>query len=319
MSKLVQRAWRNFKLFNGLHGVNSFSANGSTLNSSFISIDGSKSPFSTKGIGKIRAAVVSDGGDLLSYSNGNNAAEKRTFIDNKPVEIKLQPDAIAFGTLGADTAPIPNDFPIDNDEFDLDRPTEGFSSIPEAIEDIRQGKMVVVVDDEDRENEGDVIMAAELATPEAMAFIVKHGTGIVCVSMAGEYLDRLQLPLMVNQNENDEKLRTAFTVTVDAKHGTTTGVSARDRATTVLALASRDSKPEDFNRPGHIFPLRYRDGGVLKRAGHTEASVDLAVLAGLDPVAVLCEIVDDDGSMARLPKLRQFAQQENLKLYLLLI
>ncbi|KAJ9159145.1 hypothetical protein P3X46_024670 [Hevea brasiliensis] len=308
------QAWRNFKLFNGLHGVNSFSANGSTLNSTFISIDGSKSPFSTKAIGKIQAAVVSDEGDLLSYTNGNIAAEKRTFIDNKPVEIKLQPDAIAFGTLGADTGPVPHGFPIHNDEFDLDRPTEGFSSIPEAIEDIRQGKMVVVVDDEDRENEGDVIMAAELATPEAMAFIVKHGTGIVCVSMAGEYLDRLQLPLMVTQNENDEKLRTAFTVTVDAKHGTTTGVSACDRATTVLALASRDSKPEDFNRPGHIFPLRYRDGGVLKRAGHTEASVDLAVLAGLDPVAALCEIVDDDGSMARLPKLRQFAQQENLKI-----
>ncbi|KAF2294158.1 hypothetical protein GH714_007944 [Hevea brasiliensis] len=308
------QAWRNFKLFNGLHGVNSFSTNGCTLNANFICINGIKSPFSIKGVGKIQAAVVSDEGDLLSYSNGNNAAAKRTLIDNKPVEIKLQPDAIAFGTLVADTATILSGFPIDNDEFDLDRPTEDFSSIPEAIEDIRQGKMVVVVDDEDRENEGDLIMAAQLATPEAMAFIVKHGTGIVCVSMAGEYLDRLQLPLMVAQNENDEKLCTAFTVTVDAKHGTTTGVSAHDRATTVLALANRDSKPEDFNRPGHIFPLRYREGGVLKRAGHTEASVDLAVLAGLDPVGVLCEIVDDDGSMARLPKLRQFAQQENLKI-----
>ncbi|KAL6222877.1 hypothetical protein ACLB2K_006267 [Fragaria x ananassa] len=172
--------------------------------------------------------------------------------------------------------------------------------------------MVIVVDDEDRENEGDLIMAASLATPEAMAFIVKHGTGIVCVSMKGEDLERLQLPLMVTQNE--EKLCTAFTVSVDAKHGTTTGVSARDRAATVLALASRDSKPEDFNRPGHIFPLKYREGGVLKRAGHTEASVDLAMLAGLDPVAVLCEIVDDDGSMARLPRLRQFAKADNLKI-----
>ncbi|CAL2277813.1 unnamed protein product [Prunus armeniaca] len=174
--------------------------------------------------------------------------------------------------------------------------------------------MVVVVDDEDRENEGDLIMAAQLATPEAMAFIVKHSTGIVCVSMDGKDLERLQLPLMVTQKDNDEKLRTAFTVTVDAKNGTTTGVSASDRATTVLALASRDSKPDDFNRPGHIFPLKYREGGVLKRAGHTEASVDLTVLAGLDPVAVLCEVVDDDGSMARLPKLRQFAQRENLKI-----
>ncbi|XP_024017670.1 bifunctional riboflavin biosynthesis protein RIBA 1, chloroplastic [Morus notabilis] len=157
-------------------------------------------------------------------------------------------------------------------------------------------------------------MAAELATPEAMAFIVKHGTGIVCVSMTGEDLERLQIPLMVNQKETEEKLCPAFTVTVDAKHGTTTGVSARDRATTVLALASKDSKPDDFNRPGHIFPLKYREGGVLKRAGHAEGSVDLALLAGQNPVAVLSEVVDDDGSVARLPKLREFAQKENLKI-----
>ncbi|XP_039033590.1 bifunctional riboflavin biosynthesis protein RIBA 1, chloroplastic-like [Hibiscus syriacus] len=157
-------------------------------------------------------------------------------------------------------------------------------------------------------------MAASMATPEAMAFIVKHGTGIVCVSMKAEDLERLELPLMVTQKENEEKLCTAFTVSVDAKHGTATGVSARDRATTIIALASKDSKPEDFNRPGHIFPLKYREGGVLKRAGHTEASVDLSVLAGLEPAAVLCEIVDDDGSMARLPKLREFAQAEKLKI-----
>ncbi|CAI9109553.1 OLC1v1009393C1 [Oldenlandia corymbosa var. corymbosa] len=174
--------------------------------------------------------------------------------------------------------------------------------------------MVIVVDDEERENEGDLIMAASLVTPETMAFIVKHGTGIVCVSMKGEDLERLKLPLMVSQNENAEKLTTAFTVSVDAKYGTTTGVSARDRAATILALALRNSKPEDFNRPGHIFPLKYREGGVLKRAGHTEASLDLAVLAGLEPVAVLCEVVDDDGSMARLPRLRQFAKEENLKI-----
>ncbi|KAF7842995.1 bifunctional riboflavin biosynthesis protein RIBA 1, chloroplastic-like [Senna tora] len=247
--------------------------------------------------------MISGGGDLLSYSNGNES-----------VGIEVQPDAIAFGTLAADTALTSNGFTADNDEFDLDRPTEGFASIPDAIEDIRQGKMVLVVDDEDRENEGDLIMAAELVTPEAMAFIVRHGTGIVCVSMKEEDLERLDLPLMVNSRDNEEKLRTAFTVTVDAKNGTTTGVSAHDRATTVLALASRDSKPGDFNRPGHIFPLKWREGGVLKRAGHTEASVDLAVLAGLDPVGVLCEVVDDDGSMARLPKLRQFAERENLKI-----
>ncbi|CAK7328499.1 unnamed protein product [Dovyalis caffra] len=303
---------RNFKLFNGLHGVNSFSANGIASNLALIRLDGSKSCFGIKGGCKTRATLIS-GDDLLSYSNGNGVAAKSTLLDNGSVGIDLQPEGIALGTLSADTAPVTNDFAVGIDDCELDRPTEGFSSIPDAIEDIRQGKIVVVVDDEDRENEGDLIMAAELATPESMAFIVKHGTGIVCVSMQGDDLDRLQLPLMVRQNENDEKLRTAFTVTVDAKHGTTTGVSANDRATTVLALASKDSKPDDFNRPGHIFPLRYREGGVLKRAGHTEASVDLAVLAGLEPVAVLCEVVDDDGSMARLPKLRQFAQKENLK------
>ncbi|XP_028753102.1 bifunctional riboflavin biosynthesis protein RIBA 1, chloroplastic-like, partial [Neltuma alba] len=247
--------------------------------------------------------LISGEGDLLSYSNGHES-----------VGLEVQPDEIAFGALVADKVVTTNGFPVDNDEFDLDRPTKGFASIPEAIEDIREGKMVLVVDDEDRENEGDLIMAAQLATPEAMAFIVKHGTGIVCVSMKEEDLDRLQLPLMVNNKHNEEKMCTAFTVTVDAKHGTTTGVSAHDRATTVLALASRDSKPGDFNRPGHIFPLQYREGGVLKRAGHTEASVDLAVLAGLDPVGVLCEVVDEDGSMARLPKLRQFAERENLKI-----
>ncbi|XP_020589321.1 probable bifunctional riboflavin biosynthesis protein RIBA 1, chloroplastic [Phalaenopsis equestris] len=199
-------------------------------------------------------------------------------------------------------------------EQDLDCPTKGFSSVSEAIEDIRQGKLVIVVDDEDRENEGDLIMAASKATPEAMAFIVRHGTGIVCVGMKGEDLERLQLPQMVINRDNEEKLRTAFTVSVDAKEGTTTGVSAKDRATTILALASPHSKSEDFNRPGHIFPLKYREGGVLKRAGHTEASVDLAILAGLSPAAVLCEIVDDDGSMARLPKLREFAERESMKI-----
>lgn len=226
--------------------------------------------------------------------------------------IEMQPDSISLGTLAAEMIPSMNSFSIAADEYDLDRPTSGFSSVPEAIEDIRQGKMVVVVDDEDRENEGDLIMAASCVTPEAMAFFVKHGTGIVCVSMKSQDLERLQLPLMVTHNE--EKLCTAFTVSVDAKHGTTTGVSAHDRATTIKALASKESKPEDFNRPGHIFPLKYREGGVLKRAGHTEASVDLAMLAGFDPVAVLCEVVDDDGSMARLPKLRKFVERENLKI-----
>ncbi|CAL9122846.1 unnamed protein product [Musa textilis] len=235
--------------------------------------------------------------------------------DNATVNSMDQADAVALGTMTVDMASVPDDFSIDNDDNDLDCPTEGFSSISEAIKDICQGKFVIVVDDEDRENEGDLIMAASLVTPEAMAFVVKHGTGIVCASMKAEDLERLELPLMVSNKENEEKLCTAFTVSVDAKHGTTTGVSARDRAKTVMMLASPDSKPADFNRPGHIFPLKYREGGVLKRAGHTEASVDLAILAGLPPVGVLCEIVDDDdGSMARLPKLREFAKEENLKI-----
>ncbi|XP_051147166.1 bifunctional riboflavin biosynthesis protein RIBA 1, chloroplastic-like [Andrographis paniculata] len=228
--------------------------------------------------------------------------------------VEAQSDSnIYLESLAINTVPITSGFANGVDEFELEMPSEGFSSIPEAIEDIRNGKMVVVVDDEDRENEGDLIMAASKVTPEAMAFIVKHGTGIVCVSMKEEDLDRLRLPLMVNHKDNEEKLRTAFTVSVDAKHGTTTGVSASDRATTIKTLVSKDSKPEDFNRPGHIFPLKYREGGVLKRAGHTEAAVDLSMLAGLEPVGVLCEVVDDDGSMARLPKLREFARKENLK------
>ncbi|XP_035539563.1 bifunctional riboflavin biosynthesis protein RIBA 1, chloroplastic-like [Juglans regia] len=267
---------------------------------------------SVKGNGRVtRAALISEGPDNFVSKQVGEPSGIRT----QPGEIEL-----AFGTLAAETIATTTTTTttasgfFSNDEYDLDRPTAGFSSVPEAVEDIRKGKMVIVVDDEDRENEGDLIMAASKVTPEAMAFFVKHGTGIVCVSMKGADLERLQLPLMVTQKENEEKLCTAFTVSVDAKRGTTTGVSARDRAATVLALASRRSKPEDFNRPGHIFPLKYREGGVLKRAGHTEASVDLAVLAGLEPVAILCEIVDDDGSMARLPKLRQFAETENLKI-----
>ncbi|KAL0454366.1 UNVERIFIED_CONTAM: Bifunctional riboflavin biosynthesis protein RIBA 1, chloroplastic [Sesamum latifolium] len=259
---------------------------------------------------KPKSSLFSGEGDLVRHSAGSNVASN-ALISDLFGGVEVQSDYVV---LSADMAPTTSGFPVGNDEFDLDLPSEGFSSIPEAIEDIYKGKMVVVVDDEDRENEGDLIMAASKVTAEAMAFFVRHGTGIVCVSMKGEDLERLQLPLMVSQKENEEKLCTAFTVSVDAKHGTTTGVSAHDRATTIKALASKDSKPEDFNRPGHIFPLKYREGGVLKRAGHTEAAVDLAMLAGLEHAGILCEIVDDDGSMARLPKLLQFAQKENLKI-----
>ncbi|KAJ8769639.1 hypothetical protein K2173_005242 [Erythroxylum novogranatense] len=288
-----------------------------TVNGYLNDVASSKLCLSVKGVGKARASLISEDGNQLAYSNGNGVPAQDVIVDKKlsqPPGIELQPDASCFGTRAAEITPITRGFFANNEEHDLDRPTGEFNSIPEAIEDIRSGKLVIVVDDEDRENEGDLIMAASKATPEAMAFIVKHGTGIVCVSMKEEDLERLELPLMVAPKQNEEKLCTAFTVTVDAKHGTTTGVSARDRAKTVLTLASRDSKPKDFNRPGHIFPLKYREGGVLKRAGHTEASVDLAVLAGLEPAAVLCEIVDDDGSMARLPRLLQFAKAEKLKI-----
>ena len=187
-----------------------------------------------------------------------------------------------------------------------------FTHIENAIAAIQRGELVVVVDDADRENEGDLIMAAEKVTPEAMAFMIRHTSGVICMPMLGERLDDLRLPLMVAHNT--EVQRTAFTISVDAVHGTTTGISAGDRATTVRALIDSDTQPEDLARPGHIFPLRYREGGVLKRAGHTEAAVDLARLAGLSPAGVLAEVVNDDGSMQRLPQLEQFAAEHGLQL-----
>ena len=187
-----------------------------------------------------------------------------------------------------------------------------FASIPEAVEDIRAGRIVIVVDDADRENEGDLIMAAEKVTPEAIAFIVRHTSGVICMPVIGDRLDELQIPLMVTANTDHQ--RTAFTVSVDARRGVTTGISASDRATTIRAIVSADTAPEDLSRPGHVFPLRYREGGVLKRAGHTEASVDLARLAGLYPAGVLCETVNEDGTMARLPDLVAFAAEHGLKI-----
>ncbi len=185
------------------------------------------------------------------------------------------------------------------------------SSIEEAIEQIRRGGMVVVVDDEDRENEGDLVMAAEDATAESMAFFLEHTSGVICVPLESERADALDLPLMVVANT--EAQRTAFTVTVDYRHGTTTGISAGDRAATIRALIDPATQPNDLNRPGHIFPLRYRPGGVLKRAGHTEATVDLCRLAGRFPSGVLCEVVSADKSdMARLPELEAFAKRFDL-------
>jgi 3,4-dihydroxy 2-butanone 4-phosphate synthase/GTP cyclohydrolase II len=187
-----------------------------------------------------------------------------------------------------------------------------FSTIEDAITAITDGELVIVVDDANRENEGDLIIAAEKVTPEAMAFMIRHTSGVVCMPLEGWRLDELQLPMMVA--ENTTAYRTAFTVSVDAKRGTTTGISAGDRATTVHTLIDRASTPDDLARPGHIFPLRYRDGGVLKRAGHTEAAVDLARLADLYPAGVLAEVVNDDGTMARLPELERFAATHGLKL-----
>jgi 3,4-dihydroxy 2-butanone 4-phosphate synthase/GTP cyclohydrolase II len=187
------------------------------------------------------------------------------------------------------------------------------ATIEEALEALRRGSMVVVVDDEDRENEGDLIMAAEDVTTESMAFFLEHTSGVFCVPLESERADQLDLPLMVV--DNTEAQRTAFTVTVDYRHGTTTGISAHDRAATVRALIDPATRPADLSRPGHIFPLRYRPGGVLKRAGHTEATVDLCRLAGKFPSGVLCEIVTADKSgMARLPELTQFAEQHALPL-----
>ena len=186
------------------------------------------------------------------------------------------------------------------------------ASIEEAVEAMKRGEFVVVVDDEDRENEGDLIMAAEKVTPEALAFMIRYTSGVICVPMLSERLRELRLAQMVSDFENTEAHRTAFTVSVDYRHGTTTGISAADRAATIRALADPGAHPEDFARPGHIFPLRYREGGTLKRAGHTEASLDLCRLAGLQPAGVLCEIVNDDGTMARMPDLEVFAKAHGL-------
>lgn len=187
-----------------------------------------------------------------------------------------------------------------------------FNTIEEALEDIKRGKMIIVVDDEDRENEGDLIMAAELARPEDVNFMAKEGRGMICVSITEERAKELDLELMVTNNTATHN--TNFTVTVDYKVGTTTGISAFDRAATIRALTYDSTKPEDFGKPGHIFPLVAKKGGVLKRAGHTEAATDLARLAGLKPYGVLCEILNDDGSMARVPQLMEVKEKFNLKI-----
>jgi 3,4-dihydroxy 2-butanone 4-phosphate synthase/GTP cyclohydrolase II len=194
-------------------------------------------------------------------------------------------------------------------------PTESrpeFDSVEEAIEEIQQGRIVIVVDDEDRENEGDLTAAAEKVTPEIINFMARHGRGLICLPMTGERLDQLQLPLMVD--ENTSRYGTAFTVSIEARRGVTTGISAADRATTILAAINPATQSSDLVRPGHVFPLRARTGGVLERAGQTEAAVDLARLAGLYPAGVVCEIMNEDGTMARVPELRSVARFHGLKM-----
>jgi 3,4-dihydroxy 2-butanone 4-phosphate synthase/GTP cyclohydrolase II len=188
-----------------------------------------------------------------------------------------------------------------------------FDRVEDAIEDIRQGKMVIVADDEDRENEGDLVMAASAVTPDHVNFMTVHGRGLICVTLTPERADELQLPLMTERNTDPQE--TAFTISVDAhrRFGVTTGISAHDRAKTIEVLADATSRPDDLRRPGHIFPLRAKAGGVLRRVGQTEAAVDLAALAGLPPVGVICEILDDDGTMARRPQLEAFAERHGLR------
>ncbi len=187
-----------------------------------------------------------------------------------------------------------------------------FDSIPDALNDLKSGRLIVVVDDENRENEGDLIGAAQFATPEMINFMAVKARGLICLAITGERLDRLDLPLMVYHNTDSQQ--TAFTVSIDAVEGTSTGISAEDRSRTIQAAINPNTQPTDLRRPGHIFPLRAKDGGVLKRAGHTEAAVDLAQMSGLYPAGVICEIQNDDGSMARLPELIEYAKLHNLKL-----
>jgi 3,4-dihydroxy 2-butanone 4-phosphate synthase / GTP cyclohydrolase II len=184
------------------------------------------------------------------------------------------------------------------------------ATIEQAIVDFRAGKFVIIVDDEDRENEGDLAIAAEFCTPDAINFMARHGCGLICMPIVGERLDELKIPLMVSSEGPDKS--TAFTVTVDARKGITTGISADDRAATVQAMIDPQATPDDFLRPGHMFPLRYTEGGVLRRTGHTEASVDLAKLAGLYPAAVICEVMNENGSMARLPHLVEFSRKHSI-------
>ena len=187
-------------------------------------------------------------------------------------------------------------------------------SARELIDDIRNGKMVILVDDEDRENEGDIVLAADFVTPELINFMAKEARGLICLALKAEQIEKLGIPLMVGNRTNNSPNKTAFTVSVEASTGVSTGISAADRSHTIRVASSPNAEPSDVIMPGHVFPIRAQNGGVLKRAGHTEGSVDLAKLAGLNPAAVICEIMKEDGSMARLPDLKEFAKKFDLKI-----
>lgn len=189
-----------------------------------------------------------------------------------------------------------------------------FNTIPELIEELKKGKMVILVDDEDRENEGDLVLAADYVTPAAINFMAKEARGLVCLSLTAQQVERLGLPPMVPEEKNLSPNKTAFTVSIEAAEGVTTGISAADRALTIQVAADPRSTKASVHMPGHIFPIKAKDGGVLVRPGHTEGSVDLAILAGLTPAAVICEVVNDDGTMARVPDLKKFAEKHHLKI-----
>ncbi len=189
-----------------------------------------------------------------------------------------------------------------------------FNKIEELIEDVRQGKMVILVDDEDRENEGDIVLAADHVTPHAINFMACEARGLICLSLSAPQIERLKLPLMVRDDQNFSSNKTAFTVSIEASTGVTTGISAADRTRTIQVASNPEARPTDVHMPGHIFPIRAQEGGVLRRAGHTEGSVDLAVLAGCGPSAVICEVMNADGTMARVPDLKAFAKKHNMKI-----
>ncbi|KAJ6822503.1 putative monofunctional riboflavin biosynthesis protein RIBA 3, chloroplastic isoform X1 [Iris pallida] len=253
-------------------------------------------------------AVGRDGVGGAEFLEGSSKGK-----DNGSILGRFDGSSISFGTVSAEITQETVDFFVSDADGDPDCPSEGYSSIDQAINALREGKFVIVVDDENGDCEGDFIMAATLANPRAIAFVIRHGSGIVSVGMKEEDLERLRIPMMSPLTEVEDVSASASTVTVDARVGTSTGVSAADRAKTILALSSADSKPGDFRRPGHVFPLKYRDGGVLERAGHTEASVDLVALAGLRSISVLSTILDpEDGSMANSSVLKAMAEEFSL-------